>query len=63
MADIKISSDDLLSVAQAAKELGHPRITIYRWVETGKITGIRLGGVLYIPKSEVERLKGGSYGL
>lgn len=55
---IKISTDDLVSVAQAAKELGHPRVTIYRWVEAGKILGVKLGGVLYIPRSEVERLKG-----
>jgi len=32
-------------------------MTIYRWVEAGKIIGIKLGGVLFIPVSEVERLQ------
>ena len=53
--EIRVRTDDLLSVAEAAKSLGHPRITVYRWVETGKIVGIKLGGNLFIPKSEVER--------
>ena len=55
--DIKVTTDDLTSVANAAKALARPRITIYRWIETGKIHGIKLGGILFIPKSEVERLK------
>lgn len=55
--EIKVKTDDLLSVADAAKELELARYTIYRWVETGKIIGIKLGGIIFIPKSEVERLK------
>jgi len=31
-------------------------MTIYRWVDAGKILGIKLGGILFIPKSEVQRL-------
>lgn len=55
--EIKVATSDLLSVAQAACELGRPRSTIYRWADAGKIIGIKLGGVLFIPKSEVERLR------
>ena len=55
--EIKVRTDDLVSVAQAALELGRPRVTIYRWVDDSKIVAIRLGGILFIPKSEIERLK------
>jgi len=55
--EIRIATSDVISVAQAAQELGRPRSTIYRWAEAGKIHAIKLGGVLFIPKSEIERLK------
>jgi len=55
--EIKVTTDDLVSVAEAAKVLGRPRLTIYRWIDAGKIHGIKLGGILFIPKSEVERIK------
>lgn len=55
--ELRVTSDDLVSVANAAKALGRPKMTIYRWLNAGKIIGIKLGGVLVIPKSEVERLK------
>ncbi len=55
--EIKVATSDLLSVAQAAHELERPRSTIYRWADAGKIHAIKLGGILFIPKSEVERLK------
>ncbi len=55
--EIKITTSDLFSVSNAAKELGRPRITIYRWIEAGKIVGIKLGGILFIPKEEIARLK------
>jgi len=55
--EIRVRADDLVSVATAANELGHPRITIYRWVEKGKLIGIKLGGILFIPKSEIDRIK------
>lgn len=55
--EIKVTTDDLVSVVDAARTLGRPKMTIYRWVEAGKIIGIKLGGVLFIPVSEVERLQ------
>ena len=54
---IRVNTGDLVSVQDAAKELGRPRVTIYRWVDAGKIIGIKLGGILFIPVSEVERIK------
>ena len=55
--EIKVTTSDLVSVADAANELGRPRITIYRWVEAGKILGVKLGGILFIPRSEIQRVK------
>lgn len=55
--EIKVTTADLVSVAEAAKQLGLARYTIYRWVDAGKILAVRLGGILFIPKSEVQRLK------
>ncbi|MBT9132959.1 MAG: hypothetical protein DDT33_01490 [Firmicutes bacterium] len=57
MPQVTISTDDLVSVTTAAYLLDRPRITIYRWIEKDKIAAIKLGGVLFIPRSEVERLK------
>lgn len=55
---ITITTEDLVTVLQAAKELGLHHTTIYRRIEAGKIASLRLGGILFIPKSEIERLKG-----
>lgn len=49
--------NDILTVPDAAKELGKPKMTLYRWIDAGKITCVRLGGVLFIPRKELERLK------
>lgn len=43
----------LRSVGKAAKELSVARQTIYYRVKTGKLLGIRLGGILFIPESEI----------
>ncbi len=53
---ITIESGDLYSVSRAAEMLSRPRITVYRWIKTGKILSIKLGGVIFIPVTEVERL-------
>lgn len=55
---IRVESDDLRSMQQAAEELEIPRTTLYRWAERQKILTIRLGGILFVPISEIERLKG-----
>ena len=53
---ITVESADLISIQQSAKMLGKPRSTIYRWVGNGRIIAIRLGGILFVPRSEIERL-------
>jgi len=54
--DITLETKDLLSVARAAEAIGCSRLTVYRWVEKGKVISVRFGGLIYIPRSEVERL-------
>jgi len=55
--EIKIKTDDLVTVAQAARELGCARLTIYRWIRAGKIVSIEVAGSPYILKTEVARLQ------
>lgn len=54
MAEIIVKTDELLSVGQAARMLGRPRVYIYRRIHSGEINAIKLGGVYYIPKEEIE---------
>lgn len=55
MTQIPMFGADLLSVGKAARELRTSRWSIYRWVKAGKLTGVRLGGILFIPISEAKR--------
>ena len=57
MGEIKVTSEDLLSVGRAAKELGISRVWAYQWIKDGTLHALKLGGILFVPKSEVERLK------
>jgi len=57
MKEVRFTTNDLMSVQDAAKHLRRPRYTIYRWIAAGKIIGLRFGGILFIPVSEVERIK------
>jgi len=52
---ISIATD--LTVLQAAKEIGVHLATIYRWIANGVISRVKVDGILFIPKSEIERLK------
>ena len=55
--EIKVKTDDLVTIAQAAKDLGCARLTIYRWIRAGKIVSVEVAGSPYILKTEVARLK------
>lgn len=56
MATDKTTSD-FLTVPQAAKQIGVHFVTIYRWIDARTIVSVNFGGILFIPKSEVERLR------
>jgi excisionase family DNA binding protein len=47
----------MVSLAQAARELGVPRSTLARWVLQGKVRGQRIGSFWALPAEEVERLQ------
>ena len=53
---ILIQTEDLLSVQEAALILGLSRPTIYHWINRKKILSCRLGGTLYVLRSEVDRI-------
>ena len=55
--EISFRSTDILSVSEAAKSLGVTRVTLYRWIDKGKIQSLMFGCYRAIPRSEVDRLK------
>jgi len=51
--------DYFCTESQAAELLGVNRITVWRWIKSGKFNVQHIGGVVLIPKWEVELLKSG----
>lgn len=49
--------DDLVTVPAAARKLGLHKTTLYRWWKAKRIYLVELGGILFVPTSEVERLQ------
>jgi len=44
--------DDLLSISDAAREIGCSRTTLYRAIGDGRLTGVEVGGRKMIVKDE-----------
>lgn len=55
--EIKFVSNAVLSLEDAARELGISRATLYRWIARNKLTVIKLGKTPVILRSEVGRLQ------
>lgn len=55
--ELKVVTDEFVTVPRAAKQLGKPKMTLYRWIKANKLIAVRFGGILFIPMSEVERLE------
>ena len=55
--EIRVLSDDFVTVPEASTLLGKPKMTLYRWIDSNKLIAVTFGGILFIPKSEIERLK------
>ncbi len=55
--ELKVVTDEFVTVPEAAKQLGKPKMTLYRWIQANKLIAVTFGGILFIPVSEVERLK------
>jgi len=57
MAEVIVDIPELHSPPEAAQLLGIGYATVFRWIKSGKIIPIRIGGRTLIPQSEIERLK------
>ena len=57
LGEIRVQSEDIVTVPEAAKRLGRPKMTLYRWLDAKKVVAFKLGGILFIPVTEVDRLK------
>lgn len=54
---ITVTTEDLVSVPQAAKVLGVHFATVYRWIDKGIIHPFRIGGQVFVTVDEVKALK------
>lgn len=50
--------DDLISMREAAKIAGVSHVTIWRWIQSGKLEGVRIAGHLLVERSKVAKLAG-----
>lgn len=57
---LTLTSDDLLTIPDAACLLHIHRVTLYRWIRKGKIGHVTIATVIFIPKSEIGRLQHGT---
>jgi predicted KAP-like P-loop ATPase len=49
--------NDFLTVPASVKYTGIPYTSFYRKIKEGKIITITFGGILFVPRSEADRLK------
>ena len=54
---ITVTTEDLASVPQAAKELGVNFSTVYRWINKGKIRPFRIGSQVFVTVDDLKALK------
>ena len=50
-------ANDFETVPEAARQIGKPKMTLYRWIKVNKLHAVGFGGILFVPRSEIERLK------
>ena len=53
----KLTRGEVLTVNAASEEIGIHHATLYRWAEADKVAFVRFGGIMFIPVTEVQRLK------
>ena len=54
---ITVTTEDVVSVPCAARELGVHFATVYRWIEKGIIHPFRIGGQVFVTRDEIRALK------
>jgi len=52
-------AQEFYTLTQAAVLLGVNRITVRRWIQARKLTGQRVGRMMFIEKHQVDALKAG----
>ena len=57
-AEAAASSDQLLTIDEAAKLLSVSKMTLYRWDQNGILKKVEIGGKRRYRKSDIERLVG-----
>ena len=57
-AETAASSDQLLTIDEAAKLLSVSKMTLYRWDQNGILKKVEIGGKRRYRKSDIERLAG-----
>lgn len=57
-AEAAASSDQLLTINEAAKLLSVSKMTLYRWDQNGILKKVEIGGKRRYRKSDIERLAG-----
>lgn len=57
-AEAATSSDQLLTIDEAAKLLSVSKMTLYRWDQNGILKKVEIGGKRRYRKSDIERLAG-----
>ncbi len=57
-AEAAASSDQLLTVDEAARLLSVSKMTLYRWDQNGILKKVEIGGKRRYRKSDIERLAG-----
>ncbi|GAI91494.1 unnamed protein product [marine sediment metagenome] len=53
----QLNPGEVLTVNAASEEIGIHHATLYRWAEAGKVAFVRFGGIMFIPVTEIQRLK------
>lgn len=56
MARITIDSKDFITIPEMAKKMKRPKMTLYRWVKSGKLIAVEFGGIKFVPVTELKRL-------
>lgn len=54
---LTVTSEDLLTLAQAGEELGIHIATVYRWKDRGLLHAFRIGSQLFVTVDQVRVLK------
>jgi len=52
--------EKLYKVSELARMLGVSRVTVVKWIRSGRISAYSINGYYYIPESEVEKLVRGA---